>query len=288
MRQRVHMIEESAMTRLILAAILLLPIAGCGGPDVGFSTGGGKPADEGDGLGGLVGLATGSFLVLDLSSGAVTSLSQAAPGAAEYRDGQMLFRRVSGNGTDYFLGVLEVTQAQWQRLAGAGSTPWNNLVPAPGWLAAAVGPTMPAFNISHNAVGTAIGSYNSAHGTSLGLPSDGEWTFACSAGSAATWSWGSSSGTPAVLAGRAVVRESQLGVVGPRSVGGTLANAFGFYDMHGNVWEWTSGGMHVRGGSWHDPAWSSRSANQAGADDDADLDSSVAHALVGVRLTIRP
>lgn len=277
-----------AMRNVPLSALAaLLVLVGCA-PDAGLTTGGGSPAGDGDGLGGAIGMATGPFLVLDLASGAVTSQTTALPTAAEYKGAKMLFRRISGNGNDYFVAVLETTQEQWTRIAGASSTPWNTLTPAPTWLAAAVAPTKPAFNLSYDAVNTALASYNGSHGTKLGLPSDGEWAFACAAGSAATWSWGSATGSPAVLAGRAVVRESQLGVAGPRAVGGTAANGFGLYDMHGNVWEWTSGGLHVRGGSWHDPAWTARTANSAGSDDDAGIDSTIAHALVGVRLTIKP
>jgi len=279
--------KDLSMTRLVVLILPLLLLCGCV-PDLGLSTGGGKSANDGEGLNGVIGLATGPFLVLDLSSGAVTSLAEAVPSAVEYKGTKMLFRRISSNGNDFFVGVFEVTQGQWSRIAGTASAPWTTVTPAPSWLAAATAPTKPAFNLSSDAVNAAVTSFNAAHGTQLGIPSDGEWTFACAAGSSTTWSWGANTGTPAVLAGRAVVRESQLGVVGPRVVGGTAANGFGLYDMHGNVWEWTGAGTHVRGGSWYDPAWTARTANQAGADDDADLDSSVAHVLVGVRLTIKP
>jgi len=93
------------------------------------------------------------------------------------------------------------------------------------------------------------------------LPTSEEWEFAARAGTTSVYSFGIESATLgdfAWFAGNA--EETQ-------AVGGKQPNAWGFYDMHGNVWEWVMDGgkdpftlkkstgkepenTHKRGGSW--------------------------------------
>ena len=99
------------------------------------------------------------------------------------------------------------------------------------------------------------------------LPTESEWEYACRAGTTTAYSWGDS-----IIASNANYSSSGIGQT--RDVGQYAANPWGFFDMHGNVWEWTadwyqaayptgnpvvnptgpaSGSTRVeRGGSWGD------------------------------------
>jgi formylglycine-generating enzyme len=103
-----------------------------------------------------------------------------------------------------------------------------------------------------------------AEGTEYRLPSEAEWEYACRAGTTTAFNWGdapasaggAADGAPVVAAKcngpDKTVREAVefQGAEWPEpfpwydryvytaSVGSFSPNAFGLYDMHGNVWEW--------------------------------------------------
>ena len=95
-------------------------------------------------------------------------------------------------------------------------------------------------------------------GASYGLPSEAEWEYAARAGTATRRYWGDSSSAQCEYANgadeAAKRRNSNLVVVVPcddRSVytaaaGSYAKNAFGLFDMLGNVWEWTEDCWHDR------------------------------------------
>ena len=70
-------------------------------------------------------------------------------------------------------------------------------------------------------------------GWSYVLPTESQWEYACRAGTTTAYSWGDS--IAGMNANYKVSGYSQT-----RDVGQYAANPWGFFDMHGNVWEWTA------------------------------------------------
>jgi formylglycine-generating enzyme required for sulfatase activity len=278
--------------------LVVLAAAGCG-----TSSG-----DQTGGVATAVGLAHARYAIVDLASGRLeTRLELSASELADpaYRTSRLLLRRIDGGSTQIgsnpggfavqsdelpsrtaagsvlFIGVCEATQAQWTALGGG--TPWLAAgVRSPG--GDAVGPRLPAYGISRDAAQATLAGYASGRGYSLVLPSDEQWERACRAGTTSTYWWGEGVDPATDIAPRALVSETAGSVRGPREADGSrAANAFGLYDLHGNLWEWVSGGSGtIRGGSWNDNLTMARSANRVA------LDRSTAHPLVGVRVVLVP
>ena len=105
-------------------------------------------------------------------------------------------------------------------------------------------------------------SYQSLRG--YRLPTEAEWEYACRAGSVTEYSFGDERG---LLSKYAWYDGNSSGETHP--VGGLKPNDLGLYDMHGNVWQWTSSvysgsGRVIRGGSWNRGAESARPRSATG------------------------
>ena len=174
--------------------------------------------------------------------------------------------------------MFETTQAQWQTFAG--STPWTLLTSANGADDVRIGDDYPAVGISSDLASSSLATFHSAHGVTLALPSDTQWEVACRAGGSNTWAWGDNATFTTVTAA-AVVWETAGATRGARVVGERTPSTLGFFDLHGNVWELTSGG-NVRGGSWNDPLATARAAHRA------TIDPATRHLLIGARLVYVP
>jgi formylglycine-generating enzyme required for sulfatase activity len=281
------------------ATLLALALAGCGGGGIGIGTGAKNGPDLVD-VTTAVGIVLDDWLVVDLTNGAISPRHAVADLATNpvYRDSQMVFRRIrpglanigspaaqrwaqadeiaaAANPGTYFIGALKVTRAQWRRIAY--SEPWNAVTPA-----ALAGPNddnLPACGVSLEALSAACSGWNRGQGR-LEIPSEAQWEIAARGGTATMYSWGNAT-DEAVVGLYAVVRQTAGGVPGPRPVGQLRPNPLGLYDVHGNLWDWTSAST-LRGGSWSDVLPQARSANRV------ILDRITPHALAGARLVFRP
>ena len=134
----------------------------------------------------------------------------------------------------FYLSVHPVTQAQYERVMGKN--------PATFCKARGCGPDHPVETVGWRdaeafCVRLAGQSGEAAHNRGYRLPTEAEWEYACRAGTTTAYSAGDKltthDGVTAAGGGRYAGKTTA-------PVGASPANAFGLYDMHGNVQEWVS------------------------------------------------
>ena len=173
----------------------------------------------------------------------------------------------------FYIGVFEVTQRQYELVTGTNpclSTSYGQ------------GNTYPVHYVSYNMIrgngegakwpfssavdfSSFLGKLRARTGLDFDLPTGAQWEYACRAGTTTTYYWGNS------MNGNYMWYTDNSGRKA-HPVGTKTANAWGLYDMSGNVWEWcldwygtltygndprgpsSGSGRVVRGGSWYGSA----------------------------------
>ena len=228
----------------------------------------------------------GVYIVVDLSSGANSSSYPASylygvPSEGwtdTYKTTKLVLKRMlpgtykmqnTSNVTltkPFYIGVFEVTQKQYSLVMGSNPSNFK-------------GDSLPVQFVSYNTIrGSSngakwpassavdstsfMGKLRARTGLDFDLPTEAQWEYACRAGTTTTYYWGNSmNGDYAWYFNNSSRTTHKVGTKTP--------NAWGLYDMSGNVWEWcldwygtlaygtdpkgpsSGSGRVLRGGSWN-------------------------------------
>jgi formylglycine-generating enzyme required for sulfatase activity len=173
----------------------------------------------------------------------------------------------SVNVSGFLLGRTEVTQGQWKAVMGSNPSRFNQC-----------GEDCPVEQVSWNEAQDFARRLSMKTGKSYRLPSEAEWEYAARAGGNTKWNSGDSENQ---LSDHGWFTVNSLGTT--HRVAEKKPNAFGLFDMHGNVLEWVEDCTHsdyngapadgsawtttcidnfrvTRGGFWMGNPWDLRSA----------------------------
>jgi formylglycine-generating enzyme required for sulfatase activity len=145
------------------------------------------------------------------------------------------------NVPSFLIGKTEVTQRQWRTMMGSNPSRFSQC-----------GDECPVDSVNWNDAQEFARRLSQKTGKSYRLPSEAEWEYAARAGSQTKWSFGDS--------------EWQLGEFGwyagnsqnqSQRVAQKYSNAYGLFDIHGNVWEWVEDCWHANyiGAPTNGSAW---------------------------------
>ena len=169
----------------------------------------------------------------------------------------------------FLLGKTEVTQGQWKAVMGSSPSSFGSC-----------GDDCPVERVSWNEAQEFAQRLSQKTGKQYRLPSEAEWEYAARAGSNAKWSFGDNESQLGDYAWFSANSQNKTQRVAQRR-----PNAFGLFDMHGNVWKWVQDCWHgdysgaptdgsawttgcssssrvLRGGSWISSPAYLRSANR--------------------------
>ncbi|HBG27731.1 MAG: hypothetical protein A2Y10_19185 [Planctomycetes bacterium GWF2_41_51] len=177
----------------------------------------------------------------------------------------------------FYMGKFEVTQMQFRVIMNDNPSKFG-------------GDNLPVENVNWYEAARFIKKLNDKTGLKFRFPTEAEWEYACRAGTTTAFNTGTTIDSD--FANYDATAPYADGIIGKElkrtnKVGSYAPNAFGLYDMHGNVWEWCNdiydgdyfkvtpsidpkgpqddlegGDRVIRGGAWNEKPHKCRSADR--------------------------
>jgi formylglycine-generating enzyme required for sulfatase activity len=145
----------------------------------------------------------------------------------------------------FYLGVYEVTQAQYRKVMGKNPSSFSAGGPSRNAVRGLKTEDFPVDRVSWDDADKFCKKLSAEKGARrvYRLPTEAEWEYAARAGTKTRFHCGNTLSPKEANVSAATHR--------PKKVGSYKPNAWGLYDMHGNVWEWVA--------DWGDPNYYARS-----------------------------
>ncbi|SMC90323.1 Formylglycine-generating enzyme, required for sulfatase activity, contains SUMF1/FGE domain [Desulfocicer vacuolatum DSM 3385] len=190
---------------------------------------------------------------------------------------------------------VEIKKAFYMQATEVTLKQWHSIMPKKSFILRKGADDMPVTRVSYYNCRRFVGKLSRRTNQTYRLPTEEEWEYVCRAGTTTAYSFGDTVDcTKAMFGNNSLkctdcIEESRsrgLELDKPAPVKSYPPNPWGFYDMHGNVWEWVSDAYHgylaqddgvlpgrerswdtriKRGGSWFMYGHYCRSANRAWA-----------------------